>query len=76
MGWFRKMGRSSKKGSRGLGLHRSEQLDVEAGIGGVQLPIGQPSTGHGATGISLLAFPTALLKGPPGGRWNSHVFPS
>ena len=62
MGWFRKMGRSCKKGSWGLGLHRSEQLDVEAGIGGVQLPIGQPSTGHGAGGISLLAIPPALLK--------------
>ena len=62
MGRFRKMGRSCKKGSWGLGLHRSEQLDVEAGIGGVQLLMGQPSTGHGARGISLLVLPPALPR--------------
>ena len=57
-----KNGTQLQKGKLGLGLHRSEQLDVEAGIRGVQLPIGLSSTGHGARGISLLALAPALLK--------------
>ena len=74
MGWFRKMGRSCKKGSWGLGLHRSEQLDVEAGIGGCATPYRTALYRTWGQGNQPSGPSTGPAKDPPGGRWDSHVF--